>query len=148
MFDKFNYHWKSLKHANIITQEEYTAATFAQHYRTIEEFKKPFNDINSKIHKSGLRLISCCTRLTECPYKKKYLENINTMSPNDYAESLIPTMRSWSETVFKTALNNRNSSEIDKIVDMFYDSYLEEIANNPNGHSMDYIHIVMDIEKV
>ena len=35
----------------------------------------------------------------------------------------------------------------DAIVDNFYKSYQEEIASNPEGHAMDYIHVVMDIEK-
>ena len=56
-------------------------------------------------------------------------------------------MRSWSETVFKTALQNRNDQEINKIVDDFYNSYQDEVSSNPHGHAMDYIHIVMDIEK-
>ena len=65
----------------------------------------------------------------------------------DYANTLIPTMRSWSETVFKTALQNRNDQEINKIVDDFYNSYQDEVSSDPHGHAMDYIHIVMDIEK-
>ena len=69
------------------------------------------------------------------------------MSNREYAESLIPTMRSWSETVFKTALTGRESSEIDVIIDEFYQAYSDEVAANPEGHAMDYVHIVLDIEK-
>ena len=29
----------------------------------------------------------------------------------------------------------------------FYKSYEDEIAKNPEGHAMDYIHIIMEIEK-
>tara|TARA_B100000700_G_C14568860_1_gene634616 strand:+ start:58 stop:270 length:213 start_codon:yes stop_codon:yes gene_type:complete len=70
------------------------------------------------------------------------------MTKNDFAENLIPTMRSWSETVFRTALSNRKENEINQIVNKFYNSYQKEIAKNPEGHSMDYIHIIMDIEKI
>tara|TARA_Y100000590_G_scaffold457815_1_gene611238 strand:+ start:3390 stop:4517 length:1128 start_codon:yes stop_codon:yes gene_type:complete len=148
MFDKFLYHWKSLLNNKIITEEEYIAATFTQHYRTVSEFRKPFDDKNSKVFKSGLRLKSCRTKLTECPYKKNFLENIKTISKSEYAMNLIPTMRSWSETVFRTALVGRNEQEINKIVDRFYQSYQSEIAKDPEGHAMDYIHIIMDIEKI
>tara|TARA_Y100000590_G_scaffold451807_1_gene593852 strand:+ start:645 stop:1772 length:1128 start_codon:yes stop_codon:yes gene_type:complete len=148
MFDKFSYHWKLLEQKGIITRDEFIAATFTQHYRTVEEFKQPFVNPNSKVSKAGLRLKSFETKLTECPYKNNYKKNSNSMTSSDFAKSLIPTMRSWSETVFTTALNNRNPSEIIKIVDQFYDSYLEEITNDPEGHAMDYIHIIMDIEKV
>ena len=84
---------------------------------------------------------------TDCPFKVHYNKNKSTISSREYAETLIPTMRSWSETVFKTALEKRNPNEINQIVDQFYDAYLEEVTENPSGHAMDYIHIVMDIEK-
>ena len=148
MFNRFAYHWKSLLNSEIINENEYKSATFPQHYRTISEFRKPFDDENSTVYKSGLRLKSCSTRLTKCPYKENYKKNIKSMTKKDFAENLIPTMRSWSETVFRTALSKRKEEEIDKIINKFYDSYKKEIAKNPEGHSMDYIHIVMDIEKI
>jgi len=42
MFDKFNYHWKSLLNNEIITEDEFQAATFTQHYRTVSEFSQTF----------------------------------------------------------------------------------------------------------
>ncbi len=148
MFNRFAYHWKTLLDNGIITEDEYKSATFSQHYRTISEFRKPFEDKNSTVYKSGLRLKSCNTRLTKCPYKENYKKNIKSITKKDFAENLIPTMRSWSETVFRTALSNRKKDEIDKIINKFYNSYQKEIAKNPEGHSMDYIHIIMDIEKI
>ena len=148
MFDKFTYHWKSLLNKGIINEKEFQTATFAQHYRTVAEFRKPFDDKSSDVYKSGLRLKSCTTRLTECPYKKYYLKNKNSMSAEDFAKNLIPTMRSWSETVFRTALVGRSELDIDQIVNEFYNCYQNEISMNPEGHAMDYIHIIMDIEKI
>lgn len=147
MFNNFTKHWKNLEDQKIISKDEFINATFTQHYRTVEEFTKPFDDPNSEISKSGLVLNSYKTMFTDCPYKIHYEKNKNTMSSQDYAKTLIPTMRSWSETVFKTALQNRNNQEIIKIVDEFYNSYQDEVASDPGGHAMDYIHIVMDIEK-
>ena len=69
------------------------------------------------------------------------------MSAADYAASLIPTMRSWSETVFLSALDARPRAEAQAIVDEFYQSYEDEVAQNPEGHAMDYIHVIMVIEK-
>ena len=148
MFNNFSKHWRNLEKEGIINNKEFINATFTQHYRTIEEFRKPFDDPNSEVSKSGLILKSCKTMFTDCPFKIHYNNNKSNMTPREYAETLIPTMRSWSETVFKTALEKRNPDEIIKIVDQFYNYYLEEIANDPDGHAMDYIHIVMDIEKV
>ena len=70
------------------------------------------------------------------------------MSSEEYARTLIPTMRSWSETVFKNALIDRSENEINEIVDKFYDLYIEEVSNDPEGHAMDYVHVIMDIEKI
>ena len=148
MFDNFTKNWKLLQEQGIISEQEFINATFTQHYRSVDEFKKPFDDPNSVVSKSGLRLKSCETMITDCPYKVNYLNNRNSMTSEDYANTLIPTMRSWSETVFKNALNKRNEKEINKIVDKFYNLYIEEVSNNPEGHAMDYVHIIMDIEKV
>ena len=67
MFDKFNQHWMAHLDQEIITPEEYISATFAQHYRTVEEFCAPFNDQMSKVSQAGLKLLSFSTKLTKCP---------------------------------------------------------------------------------
>ena len=77
-----------------------------------------------------------------------FIESDGAMSASQYATSLIPTMRSWSETVFLSALSGRPPAEAQKIVDEFYKSYEAEVAANPEGHAMDYIHAIMVIEKV
>ena len=69
------------------------------------------------------------------------------MTSVDYAASLIPTTRSWSETVFRTALAGRPEEEIQVLVDAFYGAYETQVAADPSGHAMDYIHILMAIEK-
>jgi hypothetical protein len=88
--------------------------------------------------------------LTRCPYEKAFLDAGGvggSMSNLDYANSLIPTMRSWSETVFRTALDSREPDEAAQIVDRFYTAYRDAVAADPTGHAMDYVHIVLDIEK-
>jgi hypothetical protein len=77
-----------------------------------------------------------------------FIEADGAMSASQYATSLIPTMRSWSETVFLSALSSRPPTEAQAIVDEFYHSYEAEVATNPEGHAMDYIHAIMVIEKV
>jgi hypothetical protein len=148
MFDNFAKNWKFLEKSGIITNQEFKNATFTQHYRTVDEFKKPFDDKDSEISKSGLKLKSCETMITDCPYKIYYLNNKDKMTSREYANSLIPTMRSWSETVFKNALIDRSEKEINKIVNHFYNLYIEDVTNEPDGHAMDYVHVIMDIEKV
>ena len=148
MFDKFTQHWRSLLNADKITQEEFRRATFVQHYRTLDEFKAPFANHDTPVMKAGLRLKSARTQLTKCPYQMAFMEAGGAMSASQYATSLIPTMRSWSETVFLSALSSRPPTEAQAIVDEFYQSYKAEVAANPEGHAMDYIHAIMVIEKV
>jgi hypothetical protein len=147
MFDRFNAHWAALRDEGVITSEEYLHATFAQHYRTVEEFTAPFKDKNSAVSKAGLQLRSFSTRLTPCPFRVAYDNATEDMTPAEFAASLVPTMRSWSETVFRTALEGRPETEITAIVDRFYDAYEAEIASSPDGHAMDYIHVILEIEK-
>ncbi len=147
MFDHFHKFWRALYEKGSITKSEYEGATFVQYYRTMEEFCAPFSDPNSDVSRAGLVLKSSSTKLTKCPYEAAFHDAGEGMSNREYAESLIPTMRSWSETVFKTALKGRDSSEINKIVDDFYQAYSDEVAADPKGHAMDYVHIILDIEK-
>ena len=70
------------------------------------------------------------------------------MSKKDFADSLILTTRSWSETVFRTALSERDEKESNKIINSFYENYRAEVEKDPDDHAMDYIHIIMEIEKI
>ena len=124
MFDKFNEHWQRLREKKVISQDEYEKATFAQHYRTLEEFKKPFIDEKTINNKLGLKLISCDTKLTKCPYRKDYEKNYKKMTNRDFAKNLIPTMRSWSETVFRSALSSRSQDIQNQIIETLYNNYV------------------------
>ena len=150
MFDNFHKYWLALFEDGSITAEEYKLASFAQYYRTMDEFCAPFRNPDSAVSKAGLKLISCSSKLTKCPYEAAFLAGGGVggiMSNIDYANSLIPTMRSWSETVFRTALAGRNEDDVNQIVDRFYNAYRDDVAANPSGHAMDYVHIILDIEK-
>ncbi len=147
MFDRFAHHWRTFCTAGEITETEFERATFAQHYRTVGEFTAPFDDPQSAVSKAGLTLRSVETRLTPCPFREAFIHAKGTMSAREFAQTLIPTMRSWSETVFRTALTGRPETEISQIVDKFYQAYEDEVATHPEGHAMDYIHIILEIEK-
>ncbi len=147
MFGCFAKHWRALVDYGSITEDEFRRATFVQHYRTVEEFTAPFKDPNSAVSKAGLKLVSAHTLLTPCPYREAFEQSDGAMSTRQFAISYIPTLRSWSETVFTSALSDRPKDEAQALVDRFYQAYEDEVANNPDGHAMDYVHIVLDIEK-
>ena len=149
MFDTFDRLWRDLARDGVITDDEVTNATFSQFYRTKEEFSAPLLDTGSPVYGKGLRLISAHTGIVKCPFREAFLAANGAMSAREFAVSYIPTLRSWSETVFATALDPaRPAEERAAIVDRFYQSYEDLVAANPDGHAMDYVHCYLAIEKV
>ncbi len=105
-------------------------------------------DDNSDVHKAGLRLISAHTGMVRCPYRAAFDAANGAVSAREFAISYIPTLRSWSETVFANALDAaRPAQERAELVDEFYGRYENLVADNPDGHAMDYIHCYLAIEK-
>ncbi|MEM0988264.1 MAG: SAM-dependent methyltransferase [Pseudomonadota bacterium] len=148
MFDTFQMLWLRLYQAGVISDVEYDAATFAQVYRTPEEFAAPLRDTASSVYAAGLRIVSIHTGVTPCPYRTAFLSDPD-MDARAFARSYIPTLRSWSETVFLNALDEgRPANERAEIVDDFYQSYQDLVADNPDGHAMDYVHSYIAVEKV
>ena len=38
--------------------------------------------------------------------------------------------------------------KLDEIINSFYENYRAEVEKDPDDHAMDYIHIIMEIEKM
>lgn len=149
MFDTFDALWKGLASEGRISQAEYVSASFSQFYRTKEEFSAPLVDPASPVHTAGLRLISAHTGVVACPYRAAFEAAAGAMSAREFAVSYIPTLRSWSETVFANALDtSRSLEERAALVDLFYQRYEDRVAENPDGHAMDYVHCYLAIEKL
>lgn len=146
MFDTFDLHWRAMADEGQITQAEYCAATFAQVYRTPDAFQAPLADEQSEPWRAGLRLVSIRTGVVKCPYRAAF--ETGGMSASAFAASYIPTLRSWSETVFLNALDpSRSDADRAAIVDAFYKRYEDMVAQDPDGHAMDYVHSYIAIEK-
>ena len=148
MFESFNRHWRDHLDNGIITEEEFISATFPQHYRTVAEFSRPFIGNDCLANEIGLKLNKCFTKLTKCPYQQQFKNNKKIVTPTEFAKDFIPTIRSWSETVFRSALKGRTCLEANHIIESFYKNYENEVVSNPSDHSMDYVHIVMEIERI
>ena len=149
MFDTFERHWRAMAAEGLISRDEYVNASFSQFYRTREEFCAPLVDPTSPAHRAGLRLISAHTGITRCPYRAAFDAAEGAMSPRQFAVSYIPTLRSWSETVFANALDSsRSAEERARLIDDFYQRYEDMVAADPTGHAMDYVHCYLAIEKV
>ncbi|MGI9406452.1 MAG: SAM-dependent methyltransferase [Hyphomicrobiaceae bacterium] len=149
MFNTFDRLWKDMAAEGRITGMEYVNASFSQFYRTKEEFCAPLLDESGPVHAAGLRLISARTGVTACPYRAAFDAANGAMSAREFAVSYVPTLRSWSETVFANGLDEtRSANERAALVDEFYQRYEDLVADNPDGHAMDYVHCYLEIEKV
>ena len=79
-------------------QDEFDKTTFLNYYRTINEFKGPFESADSPVRKAGLSLVSIETKVVSCPYREKWLKNGG--DPEAHARWFIPTTRTWSNATF------------------------------------------------
>ena len=148
MFNTFASIWKGMRDEDIISREEFINTSFPQYYRTVEEFCAPFKDNDSPVYQAGLRLVSAKTGVVGCPYRRAFDEAGSAMSAREFAESYVPTLRSWSEAVFLSGLDEaRPMEERHQIVDTFYQRYEDRVASDSSGHAMDYVHCYLAVKK-
>lgn len=128
-----------------ITQEEYDNTTISNYYRTLEEYKAPFQE-ETAVTKAGLHLVSISTKLTRCPYHEKWLKEGG--DSEQYARAFIPNTRVWSNHTFYAGLSeSRSEEERRAIVDEFFGKFEKLIAESPADHGMDYVHAHIVLEK-
>ena len=149
MFDTFADLWTQMRDESVISSDEFINTAFPQYYRTVEEFCAPFKNEDSQVYQAGLRLVSAQTGVVKCPYRKAYDESDGAMSAREFAQSYIPTLRSWSEAVFLSGLDDaRPLEQRHLIVDDFYKRYEDRVASDPDGHAMDYVHCYLAVRKI
>jgi len=146
MFDTLNMLWWRLVEEGVISRREYRDTTIPQFYRTVGEYCAALRDPSSPVSRAGLRLESAQTRTVRCPYAARFEADGDAVK---FAESYIPTTRTWSEIVFFNSLSaDRSMAERQEIVDRFYRSFVDHVLENPEGHAMDYVHVYMVMSKV
>ena len=145
MFDTFARHWRDLAKAGRISGDEYRDGTLQQFYRSVDDFAGPLLDPASAIRKAGLRLDHISTRVTACPYATAFRTHGDAAR---FARAYIPTLRSWTESTFFSALDpSRSQDDRQAIVDSFYAAYQADVTASPGGHGMDYVHCFMVLTK-
>ncbi len=145
MFDQFNRNWQRFVDDGTISGDEYKAMTLPQYYNTTEEFSAPFQDKSSEVYRAGLRLVDIETGVVPCPFAEDYATRGDA---EKFARAYLPTIRSWNESIFAGALDSRRDpAERAEIIRHYYDTYEQQVASDPTGHAMDYVHAYMTIEK-
>lgn len=131
-----------------ITEEELRQTVFPNYYRTVAENVAPFKDESSPVYRTGLRLVSCHTRVTPCYFRAKWLANPNAKPAIEYAREYVPVTRTWSNSTYEAALAGRPAAERRALVDELFDPYAHEVAQDLTKHGMDIVHAHIMIEKV
>jgi len=145
MFHTFDRLWRVMADDGAITMAEYEATVFPQYYRDIEECSAPLVDASNPVHKAGLRLDHIETRVIDCPYRLDYERHGDATK---FAREYIPTLRSWSESVFFAGLStDRPLEERTELIDHYFDAYEAFVRENPADQGMDYVHTYMVMHK-
>ena len=146
MFDTFSEIWLSFLDAKRITREEYENMTLPQYYHSVEEFSAPLLNPDEPVYQSGLRLEHIDTGIVKCPFAEDYRSHGDAQK---FAESYIPTIRSWNESIYFNALSTDRPIEARReIIEDYYATYKAMVRDNPEGHGMDYVHAYMVISKI
>jgi len=146
MFDTFDLLWRRVVDEGKVTQAEYANTVFPQFYKTVDEYCAPLTDTASPVYRAGLRLESAETHVVRCPYAAQFEKDGDV---ERFAVSYVPTLRTWSETVFFGSLDpSRPEEERRDVVERFYQSYVDLVRDDPAGHAMDYVHIYMVVAKI
>ena len=145
MFHTFDRLWREMAEDGAISMAEYQDTVFPQYYRDVTECSAPLVDPDSSVYQAGLRLDHIETKVIDCPYRLDYE---NHGDPAKFAREYIPTLRSWSESVFFAGLStDRPLNERAAIIDRYFDSYETFVRESPEGQGMDYVHTYMVMHK-
>ena len=145
MFDTFNEIWLEYLEQGRINSGEYRNMTLPQYYNSVEEFSAPLTDTDNACFQAGLRLDSIETATVECPFAAQYRQDGDLAK---FADGLIPTVRSWNQSIFAAGLDqSRSEAERVQLIEDYYHSYHQRVMDNPEGHGMDYVHAYMTISK-
>ncbi len=140
MFDTFHRLWSAMPD---LTEAEVLGTNFPQVYRTVDEFTAPF--AGGPVADAGLELVSARTLVTPCPFARSFAGG--GQSAAEFAKAYVPTLRSWSEPTFANGLKARTPDERAALLDAFYGAYEAEVAADPTGHGMDYVHCALVARK-
>ena len=145
MFDTFNGIWRDFLDQGRIERGEYENMTLPQYYNTVEEFSAPLTESDDPVYQAGLCLEQIETRIVKCPFAESFAGHNDAAR---FAAEYIPTIRSWNESIFFNGLSaDRPLEERREIIEDYYGAYRDQVASNPEGHGMDYVHAYMTISK-
>lgn len=129
-----------------VSEAEHERTCFPQFYRSESEVVQPLLDCTSAAYSNGLRLEKVSTEVLRCPCAAAFAQHRDV---DLFVRQYIPNLRSWSESVFRQALDSgRSEEEKDAIIDRFYASYGERVRDEPDAHGLDYVSTFLIARKI
>jgi hypothetical protein len=126
--------WEEVAADGGISRAELDAMTLPQYYRTVAEFRAPFDDGTAP----GFVLEDVFCRVVDCPFATAFAVHGDAAR---FAREYVPTLRSWTEATFAGGLTpSRPADERRRIVDDYYARYERRVRDAPEGHGMSYVH--------
>ncbi|XP_046575542.1 loganic acid O-methyltransferase-like [Haliotis rubra] len=127
--------WKTFRHMGKISQNELLNTNMALCDKSLPLLKAPFEDPDSKVSKSNLRLLSAKQAFVPCKMYKEWRQRKEEEGVDDrfeFARRLVSAHRCWSNSAFLTGLSGtRSKDEKELIVNELY-SEVEEVIRNRN----------------
>jgi hypothetical protein len=138
MFDYMKSTAQEMISDGVLPEEFMLNYNFQNYYKTREDFE----EVLASPELSSLKLVDHKVQHTACPYRARYNENGNSQ---EFGEGLMKTIRSWSRHALLTAAQQSGVSP--DIANDFYQRLQDRFTQNPEEHSMDYIHSYLHLEK-
>ena len=143
LFEMLARHWRALYEDGTINSDELHRATFVQYYRTVGEFRSPFDDPASAVSRAGLVLKHCASVLTPL---EQFTEGQDAAA---FARICVRSLRAFSESTFLGALDpGRPLTDRQAILDRFYAAYEADVTAAPKAYRRDSVHCFMWVAKV
>ncbi|XP_046334596.2 farnesoic acid carboxyl-O-methyltransferase-like [Haliotis rufescens] len=131
LLQTLNSTWKEFRDKGRISKTEFINTNLACFQKSLDMLKSPFEDPNSKVVMSGLRLLSAEVVTIPCGACDDWLwqkENKGVDDRAGYARRYVAANRCWSNSAFLTGLSeSRSKVEKEEIVNELYDQVEEGI---------------------
>lgn len=138
--------WSSIW-AEIASEDEVLATNFPQYYRTMEEWKSPFE--NGKL--PTMRWVSGRHISVPCPLVEGYKGNIPGYpyagDPEGHGRHFAEIYRPFSNSIMLNGLNDADPSTREQRVDKFYARLGEEVGKAPLDHNCGEVLTVIATER-
>ena len=145
LFDSFNELWRNFVDEGVITANEYLNMNHVQYYKSMEEWRAPFDDQTGPVWRAGLRLCAIENRVVPCPFAHEFKQHGDV---ERFVSDYIPSIRYWSESIYAGALSaTRPAEERNEIIERFYQTYAEQVRQAPEIHKMDHVNAYLVIRK-